>query len=157
MKLPILLIFLTFCIGICNAQSSFKRLPKPQSLSASNRTHAISSAPIANQVFTAFRFTGPIAGYLYPQNQVVTGLGYGWQRLHFVDSTQKYYTDFGINAVVLAGGNVLPTLHPNNIISAGLELSVLNQLFMIGPVWNFGTSGKSGSIGLVFNISVPLN
>lgn len=157
MKLPILLIFLTFCIGVCNAQSPFKRLPKPQSLLAASRAHAI-VAPTQEKAFYAFRFTGPIAGYMYPQNQIVTGLGYGWQRLHFVDSTQKYYTDFSISAVAFAGGNVSPTLHPNNIISIGVGLGVMNQLLEIVPCYNFPSSGHSGgSVGIVFSFSMPLN
>lgn len=136
-----------------DAQSSFKRMPKP------GRTNARFSAAVAagQKPVTAFRFTGPIAGFMYPQNLVVTGLGYGWQRMHFVDSTQKYYTDFSISGVVYAGGNVRPGLNPNNIISAGISLGILNQLLMIGPAYNFPKGEVKGSFGVVFNISIALN
>jgi len=155
MKNLIILLLVFFCTN-CMAQSSFKRMPKP--VQTYRKTNSLSTDNNANKAFSAFRFTGPIAGYLYPQNQVVTGLGYGWQRLHFVDSTQRYYTDFSISAVAYAGGTVAPTLHPNNIVSIGISLGVLNQLVMIGPAYNLPVHGSAmGSIGVVFNISVPLN
>lgn len=150
MKIILYLLILVFSVSVCEAQSSFKRLPKP--------TSKKSLGIVSDNVVKAFRFTGPIAGYLYPENQVVTGLGYGWQRMHFVDSTQKFYTDFSISAVAYAGGNVLPTIHPNNIMSVGISLGVLNQLIMIGPAYNLPSHGNSkGSIGVVLNVSMPLN
>lgn len=159
MKLKNLLLFslLIFSINFCYAQSSFHKVPKPHKANGK----LIAGATVAstdNTVVKAFRFTGPIAGYMYPQNQVVTGLGYGWQRMHFVDSTQKYYTDFSISGVILAGGKVLPSIPKQNVISVGVGLGVLNQLFEIIPCWNFPVSGSSkGSIGLVLSIAVPLN
>ncbi len=154
MKFIILICLLIISINVMS-QSSFKRIPKP--VQSQRARLAPTGAVIGEKPFTAFRFTGPIAGFMYPQNMVVTGLGYGFQRLHFVDSTQKYYTDFSISAVVYAGGNVTPKVNPNNIISAGVSLGVLNQLFMVGPVYNFPKGEAKGSFGVVFNISIALN
>lgn len=159
MKIKHLFLFslLILSINFCYAQSSFHKVPKPHK----SNGKLIAGAAVAstdNTVVKAFRFTGPIAGYMYPQNQVVTGLGYGWQRMHFVDSTQKYYTDFSISAVILAGGKVLPSIPKHNVISAGIGLATLNQLLMIIPCYNFPVSSSNkGSIGVVFSIAVPLN
>jgi hypothetical protein len=153
MKLLLLVTAILF-ITNCNAQSPFKRLPKPESTLGAFQSNAI--APGA--AISAFRFTGPIAGFMYPQNQLVTGIGYGYNKLHWVDSTQRYYTDFSINAVAYAGGNVTPSIHPNNIISLGVSVGALNQLIMVGPAYNLPSGGSSkGSVGFVVNISVPLN
>lgn len=146
-KSLLLIVFLGAAM-FASSQSAFKALPKKQ-----HGRYGL-SAPTS---ITAFRFTGPMAGYSYPANQVVTGLGYGWQKLHWVDSTQKYYTDFSLSAVLFAGGNVNPSLEEHNIISVGLSLGVLNQLIMIGPVYNFPKGDTKGSFGVVVNFSVPLN
>lgn len=145
--------FLLFILAgmIASSQSAFKALPK-------HTTHGKYGVSVSSPTVTsAFRFTGPIAGFAYPQNQVVTGLGYGWQKLHWIDSTSKYYADFSLSAVVYAGGNVQPSLNDNNILSVGLSLGVLNQLIMIGPVYNFPKGENKGSFGVVVNFSVPLN
>ena len=159
MKLKHLLLYCLLIFSVSSyAQSSLKRVPKPVKKAANARILGVADN---SNVVKAFRFTGPIAGYLFlpgNKNQIVTGLGYGWQRMHFVDSTQKYYTDFSISAVAYAGGNTLPSLHPNNIMSVGVSIGVLNQLIMLGPAYNLPSIGNSkGSIGLVINISMPLN
>jgi len=149
MKHLFLLLSIAFSLNV-SAQSPFKHIPPPA------KTYRVTLG--ASNEITAYRFTGPIAGYMYPQNQVVTGLGYGFQRLHYVDSTQRYYTDFSISAMAYAGGNVLPSLTPNNIMSVGISLGFLNQLVMFGPAYNLPTADKpKGSFGVVINISVPLN
>lgn len=147
------IIILIVCTSaIANAQNSpFHRLPRPE-----RKPMLGQMAPVPTTI-TAFRFTGPMAGFMYPQNQVVTGLGYGWQKLHYVDSTLKYYCDFSVSAVIYAGGNVQPSVQDNNIMSIGLSLGFLNQLLMIGPVYNLPKDGNKGKFGVVANFSVPLN
>lgn len=133
--------------------SPFHRIPEPAKL----KKLALAASPSSVNI-SAWRFTGPIAGFMYPQNQVVTGLGFGYQNLHWVDSTQRYYTNYSVNAVMYAGGNVTPSINPNNIMSVGVSLGVLNQLILIGPAYNLPTSTKpKGTFGIVFNMAVPLN
>jgi len=93
-----------------------------------------------------------MAGYLYPGQQLVTGLGYGFNHLKFIDSTQKWNTIYSVNAVVFAGGNVAPTLSPFTVLSAGISVGLLNQLIQVGPVYNF-----SGKFGVFLSVSVALN
>lgn len=142
------IIFTSYSYG----QSILKRLPKPNNVMLSKAMNSATSATV-----TAWRLTGPIAGFMYPQNQVVTGLGYGYQKLHWVDSIQKWYTDYSISLVAYAGGNVTPTLSPNNIISLGISAGFLNQLIMVGPAYNLPSGNKKGTVGVVFNVSMPLN
>lgn len=147
-----LLAFLLIIVTLsCQAQSPFKSLPKH------GKYGGVMGQPSAPTSITAFRFTGPMAGYLYPQDQVVTGIGYGWQKLHWVEATQKYYTDISISGVLYAGGNVQPSIQEHNIMSVGVSLGFLNQLFMVGPTYNFAKNGSPGTWGVVANFSVPLN
>jgi hypothetical protein len=151
MKSIFLLLISISLLTYANAQSPFKPLPKKSTI----KYGGVVTSPT---ITSAFRFTGPIAGFAYPQKQVVTGLGYGWQKLHWVDSTQKYYADFSVSAVLYAGGNVEPSISdPNNILSVGISLGIVNQLIMAGPVYNFPKDGNKGSFGFVVNFSVPLN
>jgi|ERR1035437_51435 hypothetical protein len=149
MKSLFILLLIALSINV-SAQSPFHRMPKPA------MKYGVSlAAPVT---ITAWRFTGPIAGYMYPQSQVVTGLGYGYCWMHFVDSTQRYYTTFSISPTVFAGGNVTPSITSNNIMSTAVMFGFANQLFMVGPCYNFASPNNSkGSFGVVVSISVPLN
>ena len=149
MKRLIFFLILSTSMLCSTAQSSFKRLPKPAS-------HGF-GLPAGPTKMTAFRFTSPFAGYMMPQNQIVTGAGFGWNKLHYVDSTSRWYSDLSINGVIYAGGNVSPSIEKNNVISAGLSIGFLNQLIMLGGAYNFPTETKGGTFGLVINLAVPLN
>lgn len=155
MKQLFQLILLLFIFGNLSAQtiktSPFKRLPPPSKASY----YKLSSS--VNRV-TAYRFTAPMAGFDVLNNKIVTGAGYGFNRLHWVDSTQKYYTDYSINAVVYAGGFVAPSIIKNNIISVGVSAGFLNQIAMVGIAYNLPlVEGTKGKMGVILNFSVPLN
>ena len=149
--LKIVILFLLIA-NLATAQSPFKRLAKPQ------RSYGLSAT--GNVIVpkeTAWRFLSPILGYT-TDNQIVTGSGFGWNKLHYVDSTEKWYTDLSINAMAYAGGRVNPSFNPNNIASLGISFGVLNQLIIGGVAYNLplipGTKGKI--IGVV-SLAVPLN
>lgn len=139
------------------AQGIFKRLPKPTltNVIISDENEYLSSLPVILPLKSAWRLV-PIAGYMYPQQQIVTGMGYGYQRLHWIDSIQRYYTNWSLSGAVLLGGDTRKLSNPNGIMSIGLSLGVLNQLLMLGVYYNLPTETK-GSIGIVFNTSIPLN
>lgn len=151
-KVVSILIFWAFVVTDCPAQGVLKRLPKP-----TRPMMAKANANASPVTISAWRLTAPIAGFMYPQQQLVTGIGYGYQRLHWVDSTQRYYTDFSISGVIYLGGDVNTSVNPNNILSIGISLGTLNQLVMVGPCYNLPKNGVKGSIGIVFNVSMPLN
>ena len=140
-----------FAVG-ANAQtkmnvSPFHHLPIPQKAGLFNAT-------VSNSV-TAYRFVLPFAGYSPFTKQISTGLGYGWNKMHFVDSTQTYYTDLAIFGAIFANGDITPS--PYNFISVGVGIGVLNNLIMVVPSYNLPTSGNTSgafdlkiSFGLTF-------
>lgn len=133
------------------AQSPFKRLPKPEQLNAN--VYGVSAA---NKTITAFRFT-PMTGYNLSTKQIMAGIGYGAQWMHFVDSTQKYYTTFSVQLVGWVNGSTAPQLNPPNFASAGLTIGFFNQLIQIGAAYTPPTSVTKGQIGAVVNLAIPLN
>lgn len=109
---------------------------------------------LSNSV-TAYRFVLPFAGYSPITKQISTGLGYGWNKLHFVDSTQSYYTDLAIFGAIFANGNIDPS--PYNFVSIGVGVGVFNDLIMVVPSYNLPTATNKGgafdlkiSFGLTF-------
>ena len=147
MLAALLIAFTIFTIQ-ASAQSPFKRLPKPNTYSL--------SATTVNPTITAFRFT-PMTGYNLSTNQIMAGIGYGPQWMHFVDSTQKYYTTFSVQLVGWVNGNTAPTLNPPNFASVGLTIGLFNQLIQVGAAYTPPTSGRNGQIGPVVNLAIPLN
>jgi|SRR5665213_64983 len=147
MKKIIVIAALSLIGGAAFCQSPFKRLPK---------LYRLSSVAGAKTEITAYRFSAPTAMFLYPQKQIGTSLGFGYNRLHYVDSTGKYITDFALNISAIAAGNTVP--NSNNIISLGLFASIHNQLFQFGPIYNLPSGGNpKGSFGVGFAIGVSLN
>lgn len=154
----ILIVLIIFSFKTQAQISPFHRIPPPEKLSPFKPIPHKYSLTGAIPKISAFRFTGPIAGYDLINNKVVTGVGYGLQRLHWIDSTQKYYADFSISGIVFAGGNATPSVSQNNIVSVGLGAGFLNQLILVAPVYNLPLiAGTKGKFGLVVSISVALN
>jgi hypothetical protein len=133
--------------GAVNAQSPFKPLPK---LAAPNK--------FAKDVFTpdstiqAWRFIANIAAYSEPGNIAEAGVGYGYQWLKYDYTTAKWYCNASVSAVAFAGGSVAPTT-PASIMSAAVMAGFLNNLFMVGPQYNFGTK----QFGIAVSIGIDLN
>jgi hypothetical protein len=74
-----------------------------------------------------------------------------------VDSTQKYYTDFSIQAVGWVNGNTAPSLYPPNFASFGITVGAINQLIQIGAAYTPPNFGNKGNVGLIVNFAIPLN
>lgn len=83
-----------------------------------------------------WRFSLPFAGFDIRTQQISTGLAYGFNRMHFIDSTQKYYTDLSLFLAILLNGNIAPT--PYNFTSIGLGVGILNGLVNIIPCYSIG-------------------
>lgn len=128
--------------------SPFKHLPIPQK-------NSLFKAVLNNKI-VAYRFVLPFAGYSPMTKQISTGLGYGWNKMHFIDSTQKYYTDLSIFAAIFVNGDIVPT--PYNFTSFGIGIGMLNNLITIVPAYNLPNSNnKSGAFDLKISFGVPLN
>lgn len=127
--------------------SPFKHLPIPQ------RSELLKAQLItAKNTVTAWRFSLPFAGFDIKTQQISTGLAYGWSKLHFVDSTQKYYTDLSIFGTILINGNTAPT--PFNFTSVGLGIGILNGLINIIPCYNIGNTTDKFSFKVSFGLTL---
>jgi hypothetical protein len=152
MKQLLILAIATIFAFTVNAQvksSPFKPLPKPSNL------YSVPMGATAKDI-TAWRFT-PMAGYNVSTKQLQAGIGYGIQWLHFVDSTQKYYTDFSVNLVGWVNGTTAPSLNPPNFASFGVTVGILNQLIEAGAAYTPATPETKSSVGLIVNLAIPLN
>lgn len=114
--------------------SPFKHIPLPQQ-------NGLMRATLSNEV-TAYRFVLPFAGYSPVTKQMSTGIGYGWNRLHFVDSTQSYYTDLSVFVAAFANGDFTPS--PYNAASFGIGVGFFNDLIIIVPAYNLPTPERKG-------------
>lgn len=127
--------------------SPFSHIPAPQK--------NLFKATVSNSV-TAYRFVLPFAGYSPLTKQISTGIGYGWNKLHYVDSTQRYYTDLSVFGAIFINGNVTPT--PYNFTSVGIGIGLLNNLIVIAPCYNLPNADhQSGAFDLKISFGVPLN
>lgn len=139
--------------GTTNAQliksNPFKPVAKPDKL-------GLFSATAAKSEIQALRFT-PMAGYNLSTKQIQAGIGYGLQFMHFVDSTQKYYTDFSVQLVGWVNGSTTPSLNPPNFVSGGITVGFLNQKVQVGAAYTPKTSATKANVGLIVNFAVPLN
>ena len=126
--------------------SPFKRLPIPQ------RSALLKAQLVANNSVTAWRFSLPFAGFDIKTQQISTGLAYGWSRLHYVDSTQKYYTDLSVFGTILINGNTAPT--PYNFTSVGVGIGILNGLINVIPCYNIGNVTDKFSFKVSFGLTL---
>lgn len=96
----------------------------------------------SNQKYYAYRLVSPFAAYSFFTQQMSTGIGYGWNKMHFIDSTQTYYTDLSIFLAISLNGNIVPT--PYNWTSIGAGVGFLNGRLMIIPCYDIPFGGKKG-------------
>lgn len=153
-----LIVILSFAVTANAQHSPFRPLPKPLS-----KARVIYGAN-TSITQTAWRFTAPMGGVLYSKgnSQIVTALGFGWNKLQFNDSTQNWDTKLSINGIIIGGGNIAPNPKDQaSIISIGLSLGLLNQHIQIGPAYNFPSAGQPGGLGknlaVFIAVSMPLN
>lgn len=155
LKVIMLAAVMLMAVGVF-AQSPFKRLPSPYELAQfKNLKLNYKLGDSSKQIYriTTYRFT-PFAGYSILSHNVMAGLGYGFNKLHWVDSIHRYYTDVSVMLTILAGGTTTPTL--TNFSSVGIGVGVLNQLIIIIPCYDIPTPNLKGRFGIVISLGVPL-
>jgi hypothetical protein len=131
--------------------SPFRPIPKPQQLFS---IYGDNITP--KTVLTAWRFT-PMAGFNLSTKQLMAGMGYGIQWLRYIDSTQKYYTDFSIQAVGWVNGNTSQTINPASFTSLGITVGAFNQLVQVGAAYTPATETTKDHVGVIVNLALPLN
>lgn len=154
----------SFC---ANAQSPFKRLPFPVLGSPFHRlpipeTAKFAPGDVAPSTYIAYRFTAATASYDVINNKVLTGIGYGWNKMRIkTDSSgNKYwYTDLTVNINVYAAGNTAPTYHDGNtnIIAFGPSIGICNKLINVGYLFYPAMNGSPSRSGVNIGIDIPLN
>jgi hypothetical protein len=148
MKYLLIASLLFLCYG-ASAQSSFKALPKVY-----HATNPFAHAAVAtpDSTMNAWRFIANIAAYSEPGNILMAGVGYGYQHLVWVPSTQKWNCQWSISPVAFAGGSVVPNT-PASVMSVGILGGIVNNTIMAGPVYNFGTK----QFGVAISVGINLN
>lgn len=131
--------------------SPFKKIPSPLALRMKYGI-AKQKAMFASNEVTAMRFSLPFAAYDYRTQQISTGLGYGWNKLHWIDSTQKYYTDLSIFAAILINGSTTPT--PYNFTSIGVGVGFWNGLINIIPCYNISNTTDKFGVKISFGLTL---
>ena len=137
--------------------SPFHRLPDPNRSMKATLFGATSPTTM-----TAWRFTAAAASFDVVNNKVLTGIGYGFNKMHIkTDSTgnSTWYTDITINANVYAAGNVVPTYSygNTNAIGFGPSIGILNKLLNVGYVFYPATNGGKSQSGVIVGIALSLN
>ena len=129
-------------------RSPFKHLLPP----TKSTFYMSSSIPTT---ITAYRFVLPFAGYSPITKQISTGIGYGWNKMHWVDSTQSYYVNLSVFGAIFINGDLTPT--PYNFTSIGAGVGLLNGLIMIVPAYNLPTSeNPHGAFDLKLSFGITL-
>src|SRR5580700_4562249 len=130
MKYLLIAILSLFLFTCATAQSPFKPVPKP----ATSRVRAFAAiadsavvAPItADSVTTAFRLIADIAAYSEPGNIAMAGIGYGYQKLTYSSTTQKWTCNWSVSGFAFGGGSVVPST-PASVVSVGVLGGLLNN------------------------------
>lgn len=132
------------------AQSPFKSLPRVEATRAQFYPK-LALATKDSSVY-AWRPIANIAAYAEPGNLLMAGVGFGYQKLTWNTTTQKWVSDWSVSGVAFAGGSTAPS-SPATVMSVGVLGGVLNNLFMLGPIYNFGTKqfGVAVSVGINLN------
>lgn len=165
-KSKLAFIAVLLCAAIfANAQSPFRPLPRHSKIEWSPFKHLLPPAAMAKKVsieygipikaaslfapneISAWRFSLPFAGYDVKTQQLSTGLAYGWNKLHWIDSSQKYYTDLSIFGAILVNGNTSPT--PYNFTAIGLGVGLFNGLINFIPAYNLGNIVDANKVTIV--------
>lgn len=153
----LLMAMISLITGICaSAQSPFRIVPKPATSVVRSfaviADSAVVTPIVADSTTTAFRFIADIAAYSEPGNIAMAGVGYGYQKLTYSSTAQKWTCNWSVSACAFAGGSVVPST-PASVMSVGVLGGILNNTFMAGPVYNFGTK----QFGVALSIGINLN
>lgn len=135
----------------------FHRVPNPEKILQSAKTYKLTSKEFDSKiVLKTFRFS-TFAGYSVVSQKIQAGIGYGWERMHWVDSTQRYYVDFSVIGAILSGGPTTPDI--THYTSIGCGIGLFNQKLIILPVYNLPNKSIDGKGGfdVVISVGVPLN
>lgn len=139
----------------------FHRVLPPTQLVLQGKLSLQYGATEAYPDITTFRIIGPVAGYGVVNNNLVAGVGYGFNRLHYVDSLSIYHSRYSFNAMLWGAAALgVPSLDPNNknVIGIGPSVGLFNNILVIGYCWKAPfVTGTSGQSDLIIAGHLPIN
>jgi hypothetical protein len=116
---------------------------------------AIVDTPAAGQNFSGLRFTGVSVLYTFPQSTLWTGIGVDYEYDRWNASTQRFYTDYAIGGLVMAGGQFAPNTI-SGVTGIGLQVMLLNKYLVLGVVYNITGKQILPAVGGNANL-IPTN
>lgn len=165
MKQLIILAIATIFAFTVNAQvkfvhtNVFHHIQPPSQLLSKTQKVSVSNSQFPD--IATFRIIGPVAGYGITKNSLVTGVGYGYNIFHYIDSLQTYRAKVSFNAMLWGSAQLgAPSLNPSNknVIGIGPAIGVFNNILVIGYCWKAPLiAGTSGQSDLVIAGHIPVN
>lgn len=151
-----------------NAQTKFVKTdifhrmePPAQLMNEGKISQKVTFNSVAFPDIATFRIIGPVAGYGITKNNLVAGVGYGYNILHYVDSLSTYRSKVSFNGMLWGSAQLgVPSLNPSskNIIGVGPAVGVFNNILVIGYCWKAPLiAGTSGQSDLVIAGHFPIN
>jgi hypothetical protein len=161
-QLQLLAAILTLSLAV-HAQGFFKTLPKIQEpMSMQNAFSFQPTVTPTDSIFCAFRpiVTAAMGITANKTTKAMAGTGISFQNLTYNYGTQKYYCNWSISALAMAGGAIAPT-STTEIMSYGLMLGMNNNNIGVGAFIT-GEKQKPGEktkyyIGPMFTFNINFN
>lgn len=133
-------------------QSFFRPLAKPVAYSSVKMTLTDSSTtPLPDSTFTGIRPAGPSLVYGYPGNNLMAGIGIGYEHDTYTASTGAWYNNYTAALMVYGGGAVAPT-NQQAVVAIGPLVSLLNKHVSVGVAYDFISKKPIYQIGTTFDI-----
>lgn len=136
------LICTLFCVTVSAQTGFFGKMEKPaitpqiqRNLDAQRNIIGKTTVTAVDSTFFAVRPTIVPSAFSITSGRVSAGAGFGLKRMTYNYSTQKFYTNWSINALGLLGGVIAPTT-PQMAASYALTLGLLNDIVNIGVEFN---------------------
>lgn len=139
----------------------FHRIPSPMKLIEKGKLSLTAGTVSAYPDITTFRIIGPVAGYGVINNDLIVGVGYGFNRLHYIDSLSTYNSKYSLNAMLWGTAALgVPSLNPNNknVIGIGPSVGLFNNILILGYCWKAPfIAGTTGQSDFVIAGHLPIN
>lgn len=150
-------ILILFLLSACTLGASaqfFKPVPKP---GMNKHNMALSATATTDSTFSGIRPVAIAAAYGYQSGGVSTlmaGTGLGWKHLIYDATTQKWNSQYSINMIAWAQGQIAPsgTINPF-AFSFGPTIGLVNDNIMFGAAWDF----SHGKPMIILSFSIPTN
>lgn len=155
-RLVVKVSFIFLLIGVSligQGQSFFKPIPKRAESRFERLVIGDSVAPSTYYMVSLRPVTNALTYYEGGKDgqTLMAGTGPSIQWLHVDPTTNKWYADYSINALIYGGGTLSPP--QSAIVAVGLSFGLFNGLLNFGAAYNFSIKNFGPTLG----INIPLN